>query len=99
MEAGHLAHVGRAEAERILVAQVLLDHEGEEGDVLERLDVLGADAALVHAAARQGDVLVAALHRRLEAVQLQRGELLARHVVLRADGMDRGVQIVREFVE
>ena len=99
VEADDVVHVGRAEAERILVAQVLLHHEGEEGDVLERFDVLGADPALVHAAARDRHMVVAALDRRLEAVQLQGGELLARHVVKRADGVDRGVLIVGVFEE
>lgn len=45
MDAGHVGVLAGEHAEGVVVAHVLLHHEGELGDVLEALKVVGGHAA------------------------------------------------------
>jgi hypothetical protein len=76
VEAHDVIHRAGEKAERIFVAQIGFHHEGQPRDILQRPDVLGPDAALVHARARQRDVVIHAPHQTLQAVELQSLHLL-----------------------
>ncbi len=84
VHAHHLLARHREHAERVVVAQVLLGGERELRQVGERLQVVGVHALRVEGLAVVRHVVVGALQRRLQALQLQRGELVA------AGGLDRG---------
>ena len=73
-------------AEGILVAEILLDGEGQQGDVLQGLDVLGLDSLFVEFLFVERDVGVNPFTQRFEPAQLERfhflpGQGLVLHVV------------------
>ena len=86
-----LLHRAGEQAEGIGVAQVGLHGEGQLGDVVQRPHVLRRQAALVHALAEQGDVVVGALDDGLEPLQLQVPQLRQRQEIRRAERVETSV--------
>ena len=67
------------EAERIVVAQILLFGKGQKVQVLHAMDVLGRDAQLLHLVAVEGHVFVNAAHHVAQPLILKGAQLLAGH--------------------
>ena len=65
------------QAEGVVVAQVLLDGEGELREVAQLLQVVRVHALGVEGLAVVRHVVVGVLQRGLQALQLQRGDLVA----------------------
>ena len=64
----------------VVVAHILLGGEGQLGDVVEGLDVLGLHARLVELLLEELDVVVAALGGLLQALELDGLELIMGHM-------------------
>ena len=79
VDAGHVGVLAGEHAEGVVVAHVLLHHEGELGDVLEALKVVGGHARRIEALAVQRHVLVGVAQRLPHALELQFAQLLAGH--------------------
>jgi hypothetical protein len=75
------------EAERIGVAQIGLGGERELLEILEPAKIVGRDARGVELGASVGNVVVGVRERRFQALELERGDLVARR------GFD-GVEVV-----
>ena len=69
----------RKHAERIIVAQIVLQREGKARDVAERIEIGRLDAGGVELLSVMRNAVVGALQCLLEARRLQGGERLARH--------------------
>ena len=69
MDAGHIGVLAGEHAEGVVVAHVLLHHEGELGDVLEALKVVGGHARRIEALAVQRHVLVGVAQRLPHALE------------------------------
>ena len=66
-------------AERIIVAQIRLQRERKSGNVGELLQVGRAHAGCIELFAEMRDLVVSALQSALQALELQRLQLRARH--------------------
>ena len=62
MDAHHLALRYSLQTEGIFVSQVVLSGEGQTMNIVDRLDVFGFDAHLVHLATIEGHLLITSLH-------------------------------------
>ena len=90
VEADHVLHGAGEEAEGIGIAQVALLRERKFGDVGERTNAGGSEAAFVHALAEELDVTPGAVDDGLEARELESAQLFHRSVVRRRGRMAVG---------
>ena len=70
------------QAVQVGVAQVLLDGEGQQTNILEGLNVLGLDAQLVHLSAVEGAPGCIPGDGQLQPAQLQGLHVLAAHALM-----------------
>ena len=79
MYTDNLALRGCLQAERIVVAQVLLGGEGQLLNILNGLDVVGADVQLLQLVTVERYIMVDVFHNLVKSFALERASLIAAH--------------------
>jgi hypothetical protein len=82
VDARQLLDRAREEPERIVVAQVVLDREGQAAQIVEVAQRVGVQPGGVEPLALPGHVRPGVGQRLAQPRELQRGELVARHRLL-----------------
>ena len=79
MDADNLALGSRLQAERIIVAKVLLGGERQLDNVIDGPDIVRRQIHFLQLVTIKGDVVVNILHNLMEAFTLERAHFIAAH--------------------
>jgi len=94
VEADHLGHGNGEQPERIGVPQIGLDRKRQFREVGQCFKIVGREIALLHAAAKEGDVGISVAYDLPQTFELEFAQIVRLHVVKRAQVI---VQVKRHF--